>query len=221
MVRFLSCVCGIFLLCVFAITGLIVARGRLNPDWARYFDHIEPCGNQLCILGIEPGITPADKGEAIIDGYAEDVLQDGWAPARQFRIGTTWVSYGVDSYNDYNYIPTIGTLTFGQIFVGSNYTDVFLGAFIARFGSPCAVDVGRNEPSFIDLYYPSIIVLIYPIDDSMLDTKLTPHTKIATIISGISYDPSSGMNCTSTSKWRGFRSFNDYYRSEFGQYDDS
>src|SRR5579859_708605 len=61
--------------CAGTVLIVMIASGRLNPDWRRYFDHADFCTDRLCIIGIVPGVTSWDEAKGVLSTHNIDGLE--------------------------------------------------------------------------------------------------------------------------------------------------
>ncbi len=192
--RVLFTVAGLLVLLSGSISAVMIAGGRLNPNWALYLDHIDLCASKLCVFGIRAGVTPRQD--------MLPILQANATALQMLQVGSTF-----DTWKHMN----VSARTFNGPIDGLTIIDLSnkltVGAFIGMFGRPCTVST-RQQPGqplvSVTMSFPEIIVATYTTDPRIL---FSPNT----IIRWIESDSSLGCALSDgTVPWAGFR--RDYQR---------
>ncbi len=140
--------------CAGVMLVVMIASGRLNPDWRRYFDHADFCTDRLCIIGIAPGITSWDEAKSVLYTHnisglkLNDNVKYGWGLFDQ-------TGFGVQAQAGSG-VPQQLVMQVQFSVTGTFSTPgLTAGAVIARFGAPCFVRYSAYiEWPGVTLYYP-------------------------------------------------------------------
>jgi len=152
--RVLPLIVGLVAVLAGTIVGVMIAGGRLHPDWTPYYDHITWCGERLCLAGIVPGMTSWDAAEKILRSQHINHLQlDENTEQATGVFGRTGFVVGGRSDKD---APgrVILQIELG-VDLGSSQPGLRAGALIAWLGPPCFVQYSiRPDTPMLTLYYP-------------------------------------------------------------------
>ena len=210
--------------CAGAILVVMIAAGRLHPDWTPYFDHVQWCADRLCIFGIVPGVTSWDEAKGVlythhIDGLQlNDKVKYGWGLFDQ-------TGFGVQAQADSSATQQLVMQVQFSVTRTASMPGLTAGAVIARFGAPCFVRYSAYiEWPGVTLYYPFGTAYVAPAIENgiTLTAKSNFNFNVNTPVS-LSSDVYADLNANSLTlnaqcrqfqaldlpnayPWRGFRS---------------
>jgi len=167
--RLLLATIGLVTLCTAAIVAVMIAGGRLDPDWSRYFGPIDVCGNTLCVEGVIPGVTAPNDAIRILPPIKARMS------SYEAIVGNLYVWYDFLSKPNSSEPTKIYSLLFIPIGINNKLT---LGAVISRFGKPCdfqVISMG-NRNNALSLYYNFGYASV-TIDN--WSAKITPNTSVS------------------------------------------
>jgi len=170
MQRLFLFVCAACAACAGIIVLVMVAGGRLNPNWTPYFDQIGVCGAKLCAFGLVPGITSWDEVKAILSVskiqnpmLAENGSVGLWGGEIDrtafFLVGQAVNQSGQSTPAHLEaFVPSTPGLTAGIV--------------VARYGAPCFI-VFQNI-FFNGLFVPDF-TLFYPFASGKVSASATAN----------------------------------------------
>jgi len=201
-------VAGTSVVCAGSIVVAMIAGGRLSPDWTPYFDQIDVCGNELCILGVVPGATSWIEAERLIKPHAQQ-----YSSSQEY--GTQDVIVRVDQ-TLFDLSGPIKANIAGLLVYPEPKLILTIGAMVARFGGPCFVSSPNSSLSgpVLDLYYPFGIAETKPGSYELnIDTPISVLSADETVDNRKCREyPVSNSREFSIFSWYGFRSFHFYSR---------